>query len=402
MQPGQRPRILYLTDTTVIGGAERRLIDFAQFIDRSRFDLHFASLSPDGPLLAEIRGLGYSSHALDVRRGLDLPSGFIRTIALIRQLRPTILHGQIRYAAFIGALAGRLCRVPVVMATRTYTTRLGGRDVLDRFTSGLVDATVAVSAAVHNRLVRIESVNTDKVALIENGIDLDHFVRPDRQTLERERVLLGLSGHTVIGTVGNLHAIKGHAYLVASAREVMASVPRVKFLIVGDGPLRAQLTDRARAEGVLDAFVFAGLRQDVPTLLGLMDVFVLPSLNEGMSHALLEAMALGRPVVATAVGGNVEVVEHGTSGLLVPPSDPHGLAEAIVALLGDEGTARRLGAAAGERVRTKFSTRRMVGEYVALYERLLTSLKAGPTGTLGSGPTGNVGTSQGVVGGAKR
>lgn len=314
--------------------------------------------------------MGHATHSLGVRRGADYPAALMNAVALVRRLRPAILHAQLRHASFIGALVGRLCRVPVVLATRTYTTRLGGHAFLDRWTSRMVDLTVAVSSAARDVVLSQDGVAPERVRLIRNGVDLDEFQRPSDAVVDDRRRALGLLGVPVVGTLGNLHPIKGHEYLVRAAARVRRDVPAVKFLFVGDGPSRRMLADLAASEGVDDCCVFAGFRDDVPALLRLMDVFVLPSLNEGMSHALLEAMALERPVVATGVGGNVEVVDPGRTGLLVPSRDAGALASGILSLLSDPGHARQLARAGRESVEQRFSTTRMVAEYADVYETL--------------------------------
>jgi glycosyltransferase involved in cell wall biosynthesis len=208
--------------------------------------------------------------------------------------------------------------------------------------------------------------------VITNGIDVDAFTPAAPGVVSAAARALGLEGWHVVGTVGHLHPIKGHRHLLDAARVVSAKWPRTKFLFVGDGPLDHELRSIAAAHGIADHVVFTGFRDDVATLLGLMDVFVLPSLDEGMSHALLEAMAFGKPVIATAVGGNREVIDAEHTGLLVPTGDPDALSRAVLGLLEDPERAARLGNAARVAVHARFSDRRMAEEYFAVYGRLLT------------------------------
>jgi glycosyltransferase involved in cell wall biosynthesis len=370
-------RVLIVTDVAELGGAERRLIDLATHVDRARFEPVFAVLSKDGPLLDELRSRGFRCHAFGLRSGRDYPRVLIELLRLIRAVRPTIVHGQIRYAAFLATLAGRVLRVPVVIASRTYTTRLGAHASLDRWTTRIADMTVAVSEAAADVVRRDESVREERLRVIVNGVDLEAFAPPPPGQVEAAIRKLGLEGARLVGTVGHLHAIKGHRYLVESARAVVDAVPGAKFLIVGDGPLERELAQLALARGLGEQVVFAGFRRDVPTLLAAMDVFVLPSLNEGMSHALLEAMALAKPVVATAAGGNREVVDADRTGLLVPAGDPAALADAVTRLLADGALAARLGRNAQAVVRERFSARRMAEEYFSLYDTLLARPRRG-------------------------
>jgi glycosyltransferase involved in cell wall biosynthesis len=364
-------RVLFVTDVAEIGGAERRLVDLARHADPQRFVPVFCVLSSDGPLLDDLRGRGFACHALGVRSGRDYPWALLQLLRLIRAVRPHIVHGQIRYASFMAALAGRLSRVPVVVASRTYTARFGNHVALDAWTSRLADLTIAVSRASAEVVRREESVGAERLRVVPNGIDLDAFRPPAPAAVEAAARELGLEGWRVVGTVGHLHAIKGHRDLLDAARVVVRARPRTKVLLVGDGPLDRDLMAFAAGRGLAEHVVFAGFRRDVATLLGVMDVFVLPSLNEGMSHALLEAMALGKPVVATAVGGNREVVDAEATGLLVPPGDPAALGRAVLRVLDDPGLAARLGDAARAAVHARFSDRRMAEEYFAIYDALL-------------------------------
>ena len=368
---GRPVRVLHVTDVAGIGGAERRLVDLARRVDRRRFDFAYCVLGPEGPLAHELRDLGFACHTLDVRSGTHYPRAFLRLLRVIRAVRPHIVHGQIRYAAFMAALAARLARVPIVVASRTYTVRAGRHARLDAWTSRLVDLTVAVSEASADVVRREAAGDRDRVRVVVNGIDLEMFRPPAAEVVADTARKLGLEGWRVVGTVGHLHPIKGHRHLVDAARMVVEAHPRTKFLFVGAGPLERELSALATARGVAEHVVFAGFRRDVAVLLGTMDVFALPSLSEGMSHALLEAMALGKPVVATAVGGNGEVVEHGETGLLVPAGDPGALGQATLRLLADGALAERLGAAAQAAVRARFSAWRMVEEYFAIYDSLL-------------------------------
>jgi glycosyltransferase involved in cell wall biosynthesis len=370
--PARMPaRVLLVTDVADIGGAERRLIDLARHVDPRRFALVFCVLSSGGPLVDELRDRGFACHVLGVRSGRGYPLALLRLVRLLRALRPHIVHGQIRYASFMAALAGRLARVPAVVASRTYTARLGRHDVLDAWTSRLVDLTIAVSQASADAVRRAGWAAEDRLRVVPNGIDLDAFTAPSPAAVARAARDLGLEGWRVVGTVGHLHAIKGHRDLLEAVRAVVRAHPRTKLLLVGDGPLDRELAALADGYGLSDHVVFAGFRRDVAVLLATMDVFVLPSLNEGMSHALLEAMALGKPVVATAVGGNREVVEAESTGLLVPAGDPEALARAVRRLLEDGALAARLGDAARSTTRARFSDRRMADEYFGIYDALL-------------------------------
>jgi glycosyltransferase involved in cell wall biosynthesis len=173
----------------------------------------------------------------------------------------------------------------------------------------------------------------------------------------------------VVGTVANFRTIKGHRYLVRAASTVLESVPDARFVLVGSGPLEEAVKAQAAAAGLGDRMVFAGFRADAPRLMSMFDVFVLPSTHEGLPISLVEAMALGVAPIVTKVGGNVEVIEHGRQGLLVPPMAPEALARAIVSVLRDAPLRRRLGFGARERAR-RFDVRHSVWRTEQIYRKL--------------------------------
>jgi glycosyltransferase involved in cell wall biosynthesis len=211
-----------------------------------------------------------------------------------------------------------------------------------------------------------------KVFLIPNGVEIKVFTEANQSLVEALAQEWKIRSHTpVIGTLARLHEQKGHSYLLDAVAQLRREIPDVKALVVGDGELRPSLEQRTQALRLSDSVIFTGTRRDVPEILALLDVFVLPSLWEGLPIALLEAMAAGLPVVATRVGGVPEVVVDGETGLLVPPRDPDALSEAILTLLQDPDLRQKMGQAGQERVREYFSVERMVEETEALYERLL-------------------------------
>ncbi|MCS6861161.1 MAG: glycosyltransferase, partial [Abditibacteriales bacterium] len=227
----------------------------------------------------------------------------------------------------------------------------------------------------------------ERITVIYNGVDLDRF-----ETCARRRV--GVGDHDAsgegecrpslpessttasratfhVGCVGTLRPVKGHRYLIEAIAAVREKVPHVHLSLVGDGPARGELDDLRQRLGLNGCVSLLGMRDDVDALLKQFDVFVLPSLSEGISNALLEAMAAGLPVVATDVGGNPEVVQHGVTGLLVPPQDSRALAEALWQLLTDADGRCAMGRKGRERVETYFSLSAMAQRYGEIYEAAL-------------------------------
>jgi len=215
-------------------------------------------------------------------------------------------------------------------------------------------------------------LSPDRSGVIRNGIEFPSL----DGTFEREakKRQLGLPVEApLIGTVGRLHPQKGQRYLLEALPPVLRRIPDLHVLLVGDGPTRGELEALTRRLGLHGRVHFLGFRQDVPELVALLDVFVLPSVWEGLPLSLLEALALARPVVATATDGILEVIEDGDCGLVVPTKDPEALARAIVRLLGDRDEARRMALRGQQKMYVEFGVDRMVRKTAEVYLQLITN-----------------------------
>jgi sugar transferase (PEP-CTERM/EpsH1 system associated) len=248
-----------------------------------------------------------------------------------------------------------------------------GHQLARRLYRPFVSHYVALSSHIEDYLRKAVGVPAGAVTHIYNGVDTQRFSAVSgRASVDGSP--FNDSGFWVFGTVGRLTGVKDQAALVSALARAHRSSPeaqaRMRLVIVGDGPLREELSRLARDEGVADAVWFTGARSDIARVMTGLDAFVLPSLAEGISNTLLEAMSCARPVIATAVGGNAELIEQGLSGTLVPASDPRALDAALQRYFREPDTARRHGAAARATVEARFSLERMVADYAALYERL--------------------------------
>jgi glycosyltransferase involved in cell wall biosynthesis len=217
----------------------------------------------------------------------------------------------------------------------------------------------------------------DKVGVAEKRVEVIYNgIAPAQRVTDEEsqkcKAELGILGrYPVLGVVGRLDSVKGHRFLLEAMPEILGRWPKAVLLVIGPGELEVALKDQVERMAIGANVHFLGMRQDVPRILSVLDAFVLPSLSEGLSVAVLEAMASGKPVVATRVGGNPEVIEHGRTGFLVQPGDAGDLAANLVKLLSDPGMMQQFGRRGAERVRQHFTMGQMVDRYRDLYVRLL-------------------------------
>jgi glycosyltransferase involved in cell wall biosynthesis len=294
----------------------------------------------------------------------------VRAARALSTARVRIVHGYQWRPALVGSIVGRLAHVPLLLAgKRSLTGDDRAAQRAWRTIGRRVDTVVANADAL-----RIEAERQGVRArweVIPSGVDVDAFRMGPPSAAAKSR--LGLDpARPVMGTVGRLERRKGQGVLLDAARELAAvNGGGTQVLVVGDGPMRGSLERRAAELGIADRVTFTGAMDDVRPALAAMDVFVLPSEAEGMSNALLEAMAAGRPVVATAVGGTAEVCDGTRAGLLVPADDPGAMAHAILGLLADRARAADMAGAARCLVESRFSARAMVARLERLYaERL--------------------------------
>lgn len=350
----------------IVGGGEISLLGLLQGLDRSRWDARVVVPS-EGPVAFRCRDLGLPTHVVPLptlrRPGPAMLRSVMALSALARKSGAGLLHANGSRAMFYAGLAGRLGRRPVI-----WHVRVADRDSLfDRLLASLASAVIVNSKAVGRRF---PAAPEGRVRCIYNGVDLDRF--SPRQPPEGLRASLGLpNGPPVVASVGRFVAYKGYGHLLEAARLVQDIRPGVHWVLVGDGELRVDLENRCRDLGLQAQVHFPGWREDVPDILALGDLFVLPSLAEHFGRVIIEAMAMGKAIVATNAGGVPEIVVHGETGLLVPPGQPKALAEAVVRLLEDPARAGRLGVAGRRRAKDTFSLSQHVGAVEALYSEVL-------------------------------
>ncbi len=379
VKTGSRPLVAHVLYRFSIGGIENGVVNLINHLPEERFKHAIIALTEVSDLRSRIRRDDVVYIALHKRPGHAVRL-FPRLFRLFRELKPLIVHTR--------NLAALECQLPAWAAgVRGRVHGEHGWDVSDLDGSNrayrwvrrgyrpFVHRYVALSRDLQRYLSRTIGVPPEHVAQIYNGVDTERFHPPTTGRVTPSGSPFNDPRLWVIGTVGRMQAVKDQTTLARGFVVAVERCPearrRLRLVMVGDGPLRAEAEAVLGQAGVRDLAWFPGERSDVPELMHGLDCFVLPSRAEGISNTILEAMASGLPVIATAVGGNPEMVEAGRSGKLVPPADPPGLAGSILEYLGDPDTARKHGLAGRQRAKTHFSLVAMVAAYETVYDSVL-------------------------------
>jgi glycosyltransferase involved in cell wall biosynthesis len=349
------------------GGAEQMILDLCRWL-RGQGHRVAAVTCREGWLAERLRADRFVAHVVPQRRLVDV-TAIAEVMRIARATHADVLHAH-EFPMFVGlAPLARMRGVPMVATIhgREVPAAHSRRRWAIRLAARLSRRVVAVSRSMERFLVDDVGLRASRVETIYNGIEVDRY--RDGGASEGLRRDLGLPANGPI--VGSMYPVKGQTYLVQAMARVAARVPGAVCLIAGRGELGPALAREAAGLGLGDRVRLLGYRTDVPALLGLMDVFVLPSLSEGLPLSLLEAQAAGKPVVASRVGGCPEALDDGRSGYLVPPRDPQVLAERLLSLLGDPAAARAMGAHGRARVRAMFSLDAMATRYVDIFKSCL-------------------------------
>jgi glycosyltransferase involved in cell wall biosynthesis len=367
--PARRLKVLHLLATMPVGGAEDLVAAMVRGLDPQRFRAAVATLGPPGPVGQELRARGYEvvSLGLDIKR-----TSTWRVVAAVRRLlkaaRPDILHTHLYHPNFYGRLGSLGLGLTGVVAAvhNSYTRVKFHRRGWNFLLSWASDRVLVGSAQVWQDVRRYDGVPASRLLLMPYGIPLAELETHLSREEARER--LGLSrGGLVVGSVGRLEEQKGHAHLLAALPELRRQIPDLVVLLVGEGRQEEALRRQVRKLGLESTVQFLGTRRDLPAIFRALDIFVQPSLWEGLPLALLKAMGAGLPVVATRVSGSREALEDGVNGCLVAPGDPEALARAILQLHRQPEARRRLGGAARGTVAARYSLEAMLQRLEELY-----------------------------------
>jgi sugar transferase (PEP-CTERM/EpsH1 system associated) len=360
-------RVMHVMHQLGFGGMELGVVKLVNALDRTRITSSICSCQPATAAKGRLAG-HVSLIELERRAGND-PALVGRLYRAFKRERPDIVHTHAWGTLVEGLVAARLARVPVVVHGEhgTLQTKPHQRWV-QRLAWGRVNAVLSVSSRLSERMAREVRFAIERIRTIPNGVDLARFRGGDR---DAARLALGIPREAVVvGTVGRLVPVKDQRSLVSAAAALRACLADLQVLLVGDGPLRDDLDRQIQALGLGPVVRLLGTRADIEHVLPAFDVFVLPSLSEGMSNTIQEAMGSGLPVVATDVGGARELVVPGETGLLVPAGDPDALASALLSLAQAPAQRAAMGAAARRRAEAVFSLERMIGDYERVYLEL--------------------------------
>lgn len=364
--------ILHIIAKLPVGGVENQLAMVVKRYDRERFQPFVCCLSGEDVVGREIEDSGTQVIYLNKLQH-QFRWSIVRDIYnLIKRKDIKIVRTHQYHANFYGRLAAIWAGVPCIVASvhNVYTIdKKIHRRIINKILSRFTDRVVAVSEAVKNDILKYDRVKRDEVGIIYNGVDVNRFLNVNGDLVRRE---FGIAPDTtVVGTVGRLTMQKGHKCFIDAISKIKGNFPEIAFLLIGDGSLKNDLESYAETLGMKNNIIFAGSRRDIPEVLAAMDIFVFPSLWEGLGTAVLEAMAAGKPIIASDLPPIREMIEHKKNGMLAPVKDSTALAQSIKLLLDDKKFAESLGRSAKEKASSCFSIETTVSNYTALFENVL-------------------------------
>jgi glycosyltransferase involved in cell wall biosynthesis len=352
-----------------VGGAEKVICALANCLDKTYFSPVVISFKK-GQLLDEINN-DIPVIILNKKSKIDIRF-FWRLLKIFKKYQFDLIHSHTLSPNLWGAILGNIFKIPSISTEHTISQNKNSVKILIwKLIFRLNQRTVFVSESV-KKTYTIPSLLKKKTKIVYNGISVPKNRRKiENQTKQKKQMFNIEEDDTILCTIGRLEPPKGHIYLIYALKKLLNEHKNIKCIFVGDGSLRDKLENEAFELGVLKNIIFTGIRSDVPDILRFCDVIVIPSIREGFSLALLEAMAAGKPIIATNVGGNKEAIEHRKSGLIVEPRDVKGLSEGISFLLKNSKVASEFGYNARLKYSNGFTNTIMIQKYQDLYFELL-------------------------------
>lgn len=365
--------VTHLITDLITAGAQKALYRLLLHTDRTKYRPTVIALREGNTeIAAQIKALDIP--VIDLQM---LPRWrFDKLFLLHRELRqhpPEILHCWMIHSNIIGRVVGRMANVPKIIVSRR-NDKTGGKvyTYMNRWLVDWSDSIIAVSESSRQEELHETGIDSSRVTMIPNGIDMDTF-SPFPTVFERNRLRASLNishDHILIGSVGRLALAKGFADLLRAFQIIARQRPDARLVIAGKGKLEDELKALAKTLNISDTVQFLGVRTDIPQLLNAIDLFAFSSHWEGMPNALMEAMAAGAPCVATCVSAAPELIDHGVHGLLVPPQNADALADGMLTLINDADLRQRLSSAARERIQIEFTLKNTADKTMALYEKV--------------------------------
>ncbi|WP_297213917.1 glycosyltransferase [Thermodesulfovibrio sp.] len=358
-----------------MGGVENQLLMVLRNYNREKFKPFVCSLSDKGEIGKEIESLGIKVFTLN-KLGHTFNRAIIRDICkIIKNNEIKIVRTHQYHANFYGRIAAKISKVPCIVASihNVYTRdKKFHRRFINRLLAKITDKIIAVSEEVKKDILKYDKIPEDKIKVIYNGIDPDIFSNNfDKDTIKKS---LGIDLKApVIGTVGRLTMQKGQIYLLEAIAKIKGRFPYIKVLIVGDGPLMEEFKKYVKSTGISENVIFTGSRRDVPALLSIMDIFVFPSLWEGLPNALIESMAAGKAIIASDLKPIREILNSEGECILVQPKNSMAIAESIELLLKDKNLRDNIGRNVQNKAFSCFNIKTTVKIYGELFEKILRS-----------------------------
>jgi glycosyltransferase involved in cell wall biosynthesis len=364
----RRIKVLHLVTSLEVGGAQHGMLLGLPRFDSDQYEHIVCSIMDRMQMASQFREAGVEVRSLGLSRKTDI-GVVLRLRALLKEIRPDVLHTYLLHGNILGRLIGRLVGVPVIIGSeRTIgQARKWGR-LATRLTNPLTDA-VEVNSEIGGRAIERDlGVPSEKIELVRSGLDLSVFSSANRRDELRTEFGVTADQHLIV-YMGRLRTVKGVEYGIRAFASALEQLPNIRIVLAGEGDQRNFLSSLVSKLGISEQVDFLSVRNDVPELLSAADSVLMPSLTEGFPRTAIEAMAAGKPVIATNVGGTPEAIIDGETGILVPARDSDALASAIVRLVGDSDLQARLGAAGRERAAQNYSVDKYVSRLDEMYRR---------------------------------
>ena len=367
--PVRRIKVLHLVTSLEVGGAQHNMLQGLPRLDPEKYEHIICSIMDRTQMAEQFRQLGIEVHSLGLRRKIDLGVA-IRLHSLLKRIRPDVMHTYLLHGNVLGRVVGRLSGVPSIISSELTIgqARMWGR-ITTKLTNPLADAVEVNSVAGGEAVVSDLGVPKEKIKVVLPGLDLDEFGSTTNRDQMRLELGVDATKHLVL-YIGRLRPVKGVEYGIKAFASALGELPNMHMALAGEGEQREDLEALAGTLGISEHVSFLGVRNDLPDLLSAADSVLMPSLTEGFPRVAIEAMAAGKSVIATKVGGVPEAITHGQSGILVQPKNIESMSTALVELVRDVELQARLSVAARKHVEQNYSVEKYVARLDEIYSQL--------------------------------